>query len=112
MILKERINNIKTNNRASVIAQHVNECKCTIQEDHVRILTIEDNGYKRKIKEALYINLKKKMYRQYTAENRKWYSRNILLGGKGQQMLGKGRRKINRVKQSDIWKVLSPGFMT
>lgn len=39
----------------SVLMQHIGTCGCEVQEKEIRIMAIEPNDYKRKIKDALYI---------------------------------------------------------
>lgn len=57
IMLKEHLTNIKNNCKISVAAHHISECKCIVQQDEIKIIAIETEDNKRKIKEALFINV-------------------------------------------------------
>lgn len=53
--LKEHKDSIRKQSEISTIAQHIKQYNCCIKEEKVKILDVEKNDFKRKIKEALYI---------------------------------------------------------
>lgn len=57
--LREHMDNIRRKVQSSDMFLHINKCKCEIVQDKIKILETERQDYRRKIKEAMYINSQK-----------------------------------------------------